>query len=69
MGILTARPFPAGKEKCRMKKKSGRKATVHPTPLVSSMIRQHPSPTEPQGSWTGLPENPEELPVQDADDL
>ena len=52
-----------------MKKKSGRKATVHPTTLVSSMIRQHPSPTDPQGSWTGLPENPEELPVQDADDL
>jgi hypothetical protein len=24
---------------------------------------------DPQGSWTGTPENPEETPVQDADDL
>lgn len=25
--------------------------------------------TDPQGSYTGRPENPYELPVQDADDL
>lgn len=25
--------------------------------------------TDPQGSYTGVPENPEEEPVQDADDL
>ena len=25
--------------------------------------------TDPQGSWTGVPENPDEKPVQDADDL
>lgn len=25
--------------------------------------------TDPQGSYTGVPENPEEKPVQDADDL
>ena len=25
--------------------------------------------TDPQGSYTGRPETPEELPVQDADDL
>lgn len=25
--------------------------------------------TDPQGSWTGVPENAEEKPVQDADDL
>lgn len=24
---------------------------------------------DPLGSWTGVPANPEELPVQDADDL
>ena len=24
---------------------------------------------DPQGSYTGLPEDPEEIPVQDADDL
>ena len=28
-----------------------------------------PSPTDPQGSWTGLPENEADTPVQDADDL
>ena len=25
--------------------------------------------TDPQGSWTGVPDNPYEKPVQDADDL
>lgn len=25
--------------------------------------------TDPQGSWTGVPADPEEKPVQDADDL
>ena len=25
--------------------------------------------TDPQGSWTGPPANPDEVPVQDADDL
>lgn len=25
--------------------------------------------TDPQGSWTGVPANREETPVQDADDL
>ena len=28
-----------------------------------------PSPTDPQGSYTGKPANPYERPVQDADDL
>ena len=28
-----------------------------------------PSPTDPLGSWTGVPENTGEVPVQDADDL
>ena len=25
--------------------------------------------TDPNGSWTGIPENPNEKPIQDADDL
>ncbi|MDE6880613.1 MAG: hypothetical protein K2P20_04565 [Oscillospiraceae bacterium] len=25
--------------------------------------------TDPQGSWTGTPADPDEVPVQDADDL
>ena len=28
-----------------------------------------PSQTDPQGSWTGQPEDPDEVPVQDQDDL
>ena len=28
-----------------------------------------PSRTAPEGRWTGLPDDPEETPVQDADDL
>ena len=28
-----------------------------------------PSFTDPQGSWTGVPADPTEKPVQDADDL
>ena len=28
-----------------------------------------PSFTDPQGSWTGKPEETDEVPVQDADDL
>ena len=30
---------------------------------------QQISATDPQGSYTGVPVNPEEKPVQDADDL
>lgn len=32
-------------------------------------MRQRPSQCDPNGSWTGVPENPWETPVQDADDL
>ena len=37
--------------------------------LVPEIFAQQPSFTDPQGSWTGLPEDRQELPVQDADDL
>ena len=36
---------------------------------VSALIHPHPSKTDPQGSWTGLPADENEEPVQDADDL
>lgn len=52
-----------------MKNKPHKKITVHPQPLTSSLAHPHPSATDPLGSWTGIPENPEEMPVQDADDL
>ena len=37
--------------------------------LVPEIFAQQPSFTDPQGSWTGLPMNEHELPVQDVDDL
>ena len=36
---------------------------------VRQIMEQEPSCTDPQGSWTGLPEDENEVPVQDADDL
>lgn len=36
---------------------------------VQQMMEEPPSRTDPQGSWTGRPENEREIPVQDADDL
>lgn len=36
---------------------------------VQRMMDEQPSPTDPQGSWTGKPMEPDEMPVQDADDL
>ena len=37
--------------------------------IVQSIVQQPASDTDPQGSWTGRPENEDEIPVQDADDL
>ena len=37
--------------------------------LVPEIFAPHPRPTPPQGSWTGLPMNELDVPVQDADDL
>ena len=36
---------------------------------VAQVTDKHPSKTDPLGSYTGMPENPDEKPVQDADDL
>ena len=37
--------------------------------LVPEIFAQQPSLTDPLGSYTGQPANPNEVPVQDADDL
>ena len=37
--------------------------------VVENIVRQPASCTDPQGSWTGRPEEEHETPVQDADDL
>ena len=36
---------------------------------VAEMVKQGPSRTDPQGSYTGKPWTPGEKPVQDVDDL
>ena len=38
-------------------------------PTVRAIVLQLPSGTDPNGSYTGLPEDPHEIPQQDADDL
>ena len=42
-----------------------------PTPKVDKqpLARMENPKTDPQGSWTGIPENRNDTPVQDADDL
>lgn len=36
---------------------------------VEEIIHISPSKTDPQGSYTGKPLDPDEVPVQDSDDL
>ena len=43
--------------------KRNKNALLNPDPDAQQ------SGTDPQGSWTGVPADPEETPVQDADDL
>jgi len=50
------------------RKKKPDTITVHP-PLLGSMNNLGLVITDPQGSYTGVPEAPFEKPVQDADDL
>lgn len=37
--------------------------------VVESIAHPHPSPADPEGSYTGLPKDPLQQPQQDADDL
>ena len=48
-----------------MKKKSERKTVISPLPQLNTF----PIITDPFGSYTGLVMDPEDKPVQDADDL
>lgn len=40
-----------------------------PTKSAEKVIRMQDLKTDPNGSYTGIPEDPYEVPVQDADDL
>lgn len=37
--------------------------------IIQEIVNQPPSPTDPNGSYTGKPKDKREVPVQDADDL
>ncbi|MGI5893041.1 MAG: hypothetical protein ACOX6P_00445 [Candidatus Merdivicinus sp.] len=52
-----------------MKKRAKTVGKFRPNSLVSSLSHPHPSDTDPLGSWTGIPESPDDMPIQDADDL
>ena len=55
----------------RMKKTANKKVDKHvPAPTKSALrILGESSKTDVLGSYTGIPENKDERPVQDADDL
>lgn len=50
------------------KDKQVEQVTNHP-PLEGPMNMLGLFTADPQGSYTGVPEDPKEIPVQDADDL
>ncbi|MBQ8603777.1 MAG: hypothetical protein IJ410_02900 [Oscillospiraceae bacterium] len=46
-----------------------KKDNIEKDPVIQAIIRRHASDTDPNGSYTGRPEDKSETPVQDADDL
>ena len=46
-----------------------RQKNSSPMEKARDMSKFTAAKTDPMGSWTGSPLNPEEIPVQDADDL
>lgn len=46
-----------------------RKKEKSPMEEAMAMTEYQESATDPQGSYTGTPADPDEVPVQDADDL
>ena len=52
-----------------MKKKKDVEQTSHMTPLLGPFRNIGISLTDPMGSYTGIPISPDEIPVQDVDDL
>lgn len=56
-------------EKKKFKNKRPSKVVHTQSAIVNSIINEPPSDTDPFGSYTGKPMDPNETPVQDADDL
>ena len=51
------------------KKKKDKQTGDEPMDRAMNMTIWQSAKTDPQGSWTGTPADPYEVPVQDADDL
>ncbi|MBQ8689108.1 MAG: hypothetical protein IJ515_01945 [Clostridia bacterium] len=52
-----------------MKQKKASKKDLTPNKASNSIGEDNRIITDPQGSWTGVPDDPYEKPIQDADDL
>ena len=65
MGILPAGHTGSGREVDLMDKKKKQ----DPMAKAMDLTIWQSAKTDPQGSWTGTPADPDEIPVQDADDL
>jgi len=46
-----------------------KKEHIEKDPVIQAIIHRYASSTDPDGSYTGKPEDKNEQPVQDADDL
>ena len=52
-----------------MQEKKRKKSSSVPMEKDMDLTAWQSAKTDPQGSWTGTPADPYEVPVQDADDL
>ena len=70
MGKLTPDPgvCPGPEGESAMEKKKNRKP-AGPMEKAMDLTVWQSAKTDPQGSWTGTPADPDEVPVQDADGL
>ena len=68
MGKLPSDPggWPGLEGESAMEKKKDR---TDPMEKAMDLTVWQSAKTDPQGSWTGTPADPDEVPVQDADDL
>ena len=51
------------------KKNHPKKSVLKQSSVLNSIVHPRPSPEDPNGSYTGIPVEYGEIPVQDADDL
>lgn len=69
LGQTTLRPGDSGREGEIAMSKKNQKKSGDPMAKAMDMTLWQSARTDPQGSYTGTPADPDEVPVQDADDL